>query len=76
MKSVSSGQTVTCQGQDLLVAFVHGGSDISVGVYNSAGTLVPFTTVTETSAAVLPGNVGVRYEFTFTSGSVDVSGAQ
>lgn len=75
MKSVASGQKVTCQGQDLLVACVHGGSDINIGVYNSAGTLVPLTPVSESKAFTLPGHAGVEYEFTFTAGSVDIAGA-
>jgi hypothetical protein len=74
MKSVASGQKITCQGQDLLVACVYGSSDINIGVYNAAGTLVPLTPISESKAFTLPGNAGVQYEFTFSSGSVDVSG--
>ena len=74
MRSVSSGQVVTCQGQTILVACVYAGSDIAVGVYNAAGTLVPLDPVTATEAFTLPGHAGVKYEFTFSAGSVDVSG--
>ena len=75
MKRVNSGQTVTCQGQELLVVCVHAGSGIDITVYNSAGDEVPVDTVTATRSFTLPGHAGVRYRFVYASGSVDVSGS-
>jgi hypothetical protein len=75
MKRVNSGQTVTCQGQELLVACVYASSDITITVFNSNGVEVPVDTVTASRAFTLPGHVGVRYRFAYAAGSVDVAGA-
>lgn len=75
MKRVTTGQTVTCQGQELLVACAYASSDIAITVFNSDGVEVPVDTVTTSRAFTLPGHVGVRYRFTYAAGSVDVAGA-
>lgn len=74
MKRVNSGQTVTCQGQELLVACVYAGSDISIAVINSDGVEVPVGVIKESLSFTLPGHPGTRYRFTYAAGSVDVTG--
>ena len=75
MKRVNSGQTVTCQGQDLLVACQHAGDDIEVTVFNSSGAEIPVRTQTTSGAFTLPGHAGLRYRVVYVSGAVDVSGS-
>lgn len=74
MKNITTGQTITCQGQDVLLVVDHS-ADVTVSIKTTAGSFVPIKTLTEDGGLPLPGYAGTVYQITFGAGVVDVHGA-
>lgn len=74
MKTLSTGNTITCQGETLLLV-VNYASDVTVSVQSSTGQFVPLEVITASAGRSLPGAIGLVYQVTFASGTVDVHGS-
>lgn len=75
MKQPTSGQPVTCQGQELFVVMSIQSGSVAVTVKCSDGADVPVDTYTTSKGTRLPGHPGAQYTFTFSNATVDVYGA-
>ena len=71
----TSGQPITCQGQDLFFVLHYTSGSIRIDALSSSGSAVPVDTYTESSCVLLPGHNGIRYVVTYSAGTVDVYGA-
>ncbi len=76
MRTISTGDILTCTGQQVLVLIEYASDPVSVAMLNSTGTPVPLSSYTENCVVTLPGHPGARYQITFASGAVDVAGVQ
>lgn len=75
MKAIISGQTITCQGQELMLVVDYVSGSVDVSVLTLAGSPVLLESITSATKPLrLPGYAGTRYTVSFSAGTVEVHG--
>lgn len=75
MQNVTTGQTITCQGEELLLVCKYVSGSIEIAIKMTDGSFEPMQFITESKGHTLKGTAGTVYRVTHTAGLVNVHGA-